>query len=105
MRLFALVAAVVMVFAFSGSAVAADAAGTYKAKCAMCHGKAGEGTKMAPALKGSAFVGGDAAAVKDVITNGRAGGDKKFKEFSMSMPKVALEGADLDAMVDYIKGL
>jgi len=99
-----LLAAFAMVFAFAGQAMA-DGAGTYAAKCKMCHGAAGEGGAMAPALKGTAFVKGDAAAVKAVIKNGRAGADKKFANFSMAMPKFDLNDADLDALTTYIKGL
>lgn len=46
----------------SMSAFAFDGAADYKAKCAMCHGAAGEG-KSAPAIKGK-------ANVADVITKG-----------------------------------
>jgi len=46
----------------STAAFAADGAADYKAKCAMCHGAAGEG-KSAPAIKGK-------ANVADVITKG-----------------------------------
>ncbi len=43
-----------LVAAFAGTAYA-DGAATYAAKCKMCHGAAGEGTKMAPdAIKGKA---------------------------------------------------
>jgi len=40
-------ATILLVAAFSGAAYA-DGAATYAAKCKMCHGAAGEGTKMAP---------------------------------------------------------
>jgi mono/diheme cytochrome c family protein len=46
----------------STAAFAEDGAVLYKAKCAMCHGAAGEG-KSAPAIKGK-------ANVADVITKG-----------------------------------
>jgi cytochrome c6 len=46
----------------STAAFAFDGAADYKAKCAMCHGAAGEG-KSAPAIKGK-------ADVADVITKG-----------------------------------
>ena len=46
----------------STAAFAFDGAADYKAKCAMCHGAAGEG-KSAPAIKGK-------ANVADVITKG-----------------------------------
>jgi len=41
------VATLLVVLAFA-SAAYADGAATYAAKCKMCHGAAGEGTKMVP---------------------------------------------------------
>ncbi len=47
-------ATILLVAAFAGTAYA-DGAATYAAKCKMCHGAAGEGTKMAPeSIKGKA---------------------------------------------------
>ena len=47
-------ATILLVAAFAGAAYA-DGAATYAAKCKMCHGAAGEGTKMAPdPIKGKA---------------------------------------------------
>lgn len=40
-------ATIVLVVTFAGAAYA-DGAATYAAKCKMCHGAAGEGTKLAP---------------------------------------------------------
>jgi cytochrome c len=54
----------------SGMAFAAeDGAAIFKAKCAMCHGAAGEG-KSGPALKGTALT---PAQIADVLTNGAPG--------------------------------
>jgi cytochrome c6 len=56
----------------SASAVAQDAASTYKAKCAMCHGADGKGGKMgtkdfaSPDIKGMTD-----AQLADVITKGK----------------------------------
>ncbi len=48
------IAIILLVVSFAGAAYA-DAAATYAAKCKMCHGAAGEGTKMAPEpIKGKA---------------------------------------------------
>jgi len=48
------IATILVVLAFA-SAAYADGAATYAAKCKMCHGAAGEGTKMAPTpIKGAA---------------------------------------------------
>ncbi|HEY4899499.1 MAG TPA: cytochrome c [Terriglobales bacterium] len=53
-----------------GMAFAAeDGAAIFKAKCAMCHGAAGEG-KSGPALKGTSLT---AAQIADVLTNGAPG--------------------------------
>ncbi len=45
-------ATILLIASFAGAAYA-DGAATYAAKCKMCHGAAGEGTKLAPApIKG-----------------------------------------------------
>ena len=55
-------ATILLVVAFAGAAHA-DGAATYAAKCKMCHGAAGEGTKMAPeSIKGKA----EAATLKAI---------------------------------------
>ncbi|MFZ3071877.1 MAG: cytochrome c [Thermodesulfobacteriota bacterium] len=100
----ALFAAAAM-FVGSQAMAAADGGKLFASKCAMCHGKAGEGSAMAPALKGSEFVKGDAAAVKATITNGRAGADKKYPKFSIAMPKFQFSAEELDAIVAQVKGL
>ncbi len=47
--------AIILVGIALASAAYADGAATYAAKCKMCHGAAGEGTKMAPdPIKGKA---------------------------------------------------
>lgn len=98
------VAAVAILFA--GSAMAADGAALYASKCAMCHGKEGAGSAMGPAFKGSEFLKKTADAdIKKVITAGRAVADKKYPKIAGAMPAQKVEGADLDAIVKYIKGL
>ncbi len=94
-----------LVVGFSGGAFAGDPASIYAAKCAMCHGKGGEGSTMAPALKGTDFIKGDAEAIKDVITNGRSGSAKKYPKFPIAMPKFKFSDAELDALVKYLKSL
>jgi len=48
------IALILLIAACSGAAYA-DGAATFAAKCKMCHGAAGEGTKMAPdPIKGKA---------------------------------------------------
>jgi mono/diheme cytochrome c family protein len=53
----------------SGMAWAQDGAGLYKAKCAMCHGAAGEG-KVGPSLQKTTL---DQKQIADLLTNGAAG--------------------------------
>lgn len=97
--------ALVVSFAFAGTALATDGAETFKAKCVACHGKAGEGMKgMAPALKGNAFVKGTAADVKKTFLEGRSGAAKKYKEFPIDMPKNPMSDADADALVKFLQG-
>jgi len=98
--------AVVAALAFTGSALAADGAAIFKAKCAACHGQKGEGMKgMAPAQKGNKFLTeGKAEDIKKVILEGRAGAAKKYKEYPIDMPKSGLSDADADAVVQFMQG-
>ncbi len=89
----------------TGEALASDGASLYGAKCQMCHGKGGAGTGMGPKLVGNDFVSGDASAIKGLITAGVPRSAKKYPQFPMAMPKVALSDAELDAIVTYLKGL
>lgn len=92
--------------AFSGVALAADGAAIYKAKCSPCHGADGQGTAMAPAFKGNAWVKGAAEAeVSDTITKGREGAAKKYKNFAIGMPKQNLNADEVKAVVATIKGM
>jgi mono/diheme cytochrome c family protein len=76
---------------FFATAAFADGAATFAAKCKMCHGAAGEGTKMAPdAIKGKA-----PDAVKKAVSEGKG----KMKAVK------GVEGADLDAVAAYVHGL
>jgi mono/diheme cytochrome c family protein len=75
------------------TAASADGAATYAAKCKMCHGAAGEGTKMAGAIKGHA-----AAATKKAITDGVPAKDGK-KEMK------AVKIDDADAVAAFVAGL
>ena len=97
--------AVVAIFTFSGTAMAVDGASLFTSKCLMCHGAGGAGTAMGPKLAGNDFIKGDVAAIKNVISNGIAMDAKKYPNFPMAMPKVALSNAELDAVVGYLKGL
>ena len=91
---------------FAASAMAADGAAIYKAKCVACHGAEGKGTPMGPGFAGSEFIAStDAAVIAEVITKGRNGAEKHYKNFAMGMPPQKLAEADLNALVDYLKTL
>ncbi len=105
MKRFIWLAVFALVVGFSGGAFAGDPASIYAAKCAMCHGKGGEGSTMAPPLKGTDFMKGDVQAIKDVILQGRSGSAKKFSKYPIAMPKFKFSDADLDALVEYMRGL
>ena len=77
-------------------AFAADGAGTYKAKCAMCHGPNGEG-KVGPALKGTALT---ADQIVDLLTKGN-----DAKKAPHKKPIAGLEPDDVKAVADYVKTL
>jgi mono/diheme cytochrome c family protein len=80
------------VVAFATAAYA-DGAATYAAKCKMCHGAAGEGTKLAPdPIKGKA-----ADVTKKAVTDGTKG--------KVKMKPIKLEAADLDAVAAHVAGL
>ncbi len=76
--------------ALATSAFAADGAAIYASKCAACHGKTGEGTKMAP----NPIAGASADAVKDAITKGKG-----------KMKPQKVEAGDVDAVASYVAGL
>ncbi|MBI5562009.1 MAG: cytochrome c [Deltaproteobacteria bacterium] len=100
------VGVVALAVAFTGSAFAADGAATFKAKCAACHGADGQGTAMAPAFKANKFI---LESKEDVIaatvTNGRAGAEKKYKQFTIAMPAQGkvLSADDIKAVVAHLK--
>lgn len=66
------VLAIGLVSAFSPFATAQDAAGTYKAKCAMCHGPDGKGGKMGTRDFASAEVKAETdAQLTEIISKGK----------------------------------
>ncbi len=105
MRKFVFFVAIALALTFSGTAMAADGAGIFDGKCKGCHGAAGAGGPMAPALAGSDFIKGDAAVIKATIADGRSGDAKKYAEFPVPMPKLGLSDAEIDAVVAYLKSL
>jgi len=85
------------VVGLSSVAQAQDAAATYKAKCAMCHGADGKGGKMGTRDFGSADVKAETdAQLTDIITKGKGkmpAYDGKLKE------------AEIKDLVAYIRTL
>lgn len=75
------------VFGFATSAFA-DSAATYASKCAACHGKAGEGAKLAP----KPIAGTPTDEVKKAIAEGKG-----------KMKPVKIE--DADGVAQYVAGL
>ena len=91
---------------FAVPAMAADGAALYKTKCAMCHGAEGQGSAMGPAFKANAWVAGASEAdISTVITKGRAGDAKKYKNFAMPMPPQKVSDDEANALVAHLKGL
>ena len=83
------------------SAMAQDAAATYKAKCAMCHGPDGKGSAVGVKMGVHDFTSADVqkqtdAQLTDTITQGKG-----------KMPAYAgkLKDAEIKDVVDYIRGL
>ncbi len=107
MRKFLGIGLVALSVAFAGSALASDGGALYKAKCAACHGATGQGTAMAPAFNGNAFIKDSAAGdVAHVIKEGRQGAAKKYKNFAIGMPaQKGMADGDVDAIVGYLKEL
>ena len=75
---------------------AADGAGTYKAKCAVCHGPEGQG-KIGPALKGTSL---SANQITDLLSKGD---EAKKAPHKKAISGVA--GDDAKAVADYVKTL
>jgi cytochrome c6 len=81
----------------SSSAVAQDAAATYKAKCAMCHGADGKGGKMGTRDFASPEVKAETdAQLTDIISKGKG----KMPSYSGK-----LSDADIKGMVAYVRSL
>lgn len=88
--------AVALLAMISGVAVAEDGAAVYKAKCAMCHGAAGEG-KVGPALKGTKL---SDAQIADLLTKGEAG-----KKAPHAKAVNGLTADQAKAVAEFVKGL
>lgn len=93
--------------AVAGSAMAADGAAIFKSKCSPCHGATGQGTPMAPAFNGNEFIKSSSEAdIAHVVKNGRAGAEKKYKNFVIAMPaQKTMADGDIAAVVKHLKEL
>jgi cytochrome c6 len=81
----------------SSSAVAQDAAATYKAKCAMCHGPEGKGGKMGTRDFASAEVKAETdAQLTEIITKGKG---------KMPAYDGKLKDTEIKDLVTYIRSL
>ncbi len=81
----------------SSSAVAQDAAATYKAKCAMCHGPDGKGGKMGTRDFASAEVKAESdAQLTEIITKGKG---------KMPAYDGKLKDTEIKDLVTYIRSL
>jgi cytochrome c6 len=86
-----------MVSLCTPSAAAQDAAATYKAKCAMCHGPDGKGGKMGTRDFASPEVQKESDAdLTDIITKGKG-----------KMPAYGgkLKDAEIKDLVTYVRGM
>ncbi len=85
----------------SSTAVAQDAAATYKAKCAMCHGPDGKGSAMGVKMGAHDFTSADVqkqtdAQLTETITKGKA---------KMPAYDGKLKDTEIKDLVAYIRGL
>ena len=81
----------------TSSAAAQDAAATYKAKCAMCHGPDGKGGKMGTRDFASAEVKAETdAQLTDIITKGKG---------KMPAYDGKLKADEIKGLVAYIRSL
>jgi cytochrome c6 len=82
----------------TSAALGQDAAATYKAKCAMCHGTDGKGGKMGTRDFGSADVKAESdAQLTEIIAKGKAPKMPAYGE--------KLKDTDIKDLVTYIRGI
>jgi cytochrome c6 len=85
----------------SSSAVAQEAAATYKAKCAMCHGPDGKGSPMGVKMGARDFTSADVQNQTDAqLTDAIAKGKGKMPAYDGK-----LKDAEIKDLVAYIRGL
>lgn len=97
-----LMAALAAGLALWSTPAAADAAATYKAKCAMCHGADGKGATPAGKSMGAHdFASAEVKAMSDADLAGViTGGKKKMPKYGAS-----LKVAEIKDLVTYIRQL
>jgi cytochrome c6 len=85
----------------SSSAAAQDAAATYKAKCAMCHGPDGKGSPMGVKMGARDFTSADVQKQTDAqLTEAIAKGKAKMPAYDGK-----LKDTEIKDLVAYIRGL
>jgi cytochrome c6 len=85
----------------TSSAVAQDAAATYKAKCAMCHGPDGKGSAMGTKMGVHDFTSADVQKETDTqLTETITKGKGKMPSYDGK-----LKDTDIKDLVAYIRGL
>lgn len=90
----------VAVMMIAPKSLAADqAAKTFSAKCAMCHGASGEGKGNFPALNNAEVKKMSDAQLGDIIAKGKNG------KASHAFEKKGLDGAAIQGLVGYIRTL
>ncbi len=87
---------VIALLSLPGMAFAEDGAAVYKAKCAMCHGAAGEG-KVGPALKGTSL---SEAQIQEELLKGAPG-----KKAPHGKAIAGLTEDQAKAVATFVKGL
>jgi len=93
----------VLAVSFAGSANAADGRAIFMSKCKNCHGEDRMGGTLAPQLKGTEFIKGNAEEIKNTILTGRTGAQKRYRHLPMSMPRFTFTVEELDAIVSFLK--
>ncbi len=89
--------AVAVVALYSPSVAAQDAAGTYKAKCAMCHGPDGKGGKMGTRDFASPEVKAETdAQLTEIVTKGKG---------KMPAYEGKLKDTEIKDLVAYVRSL
>ena len=92
---FAAAATLLLLVLSTSSWAQGDGAATYKAKCASCHGAAGEGKGKTPALKGV-----DADTIVQQITKGKPDSKGPHKK-----PVSGVDEAQAKAIAEFIQSL